>query len=248
MPEIDNLPYPYFKIDEQFKILSLSKQSKELFGPASNWMELVDGDSRNKAEQKLKQRPRVETELVLRTNHSPISLFNVSVRWMDGQGHMLCIEQDSRIEDLMLLVEKHRNRIAETDFELFEKKEQIEQALTKIKELSSPLISLTPDTGLLSLFGTVDKELIEVNQNRLITRCYDVSYDRILIDFNGVGEFAEDGVDAFQSLIKEFGIMGAQCFITGLKPQHAFHLNNEGQELDVTYSGSLSEAIKQLIK
>ncbi|WLR51138.1 hypothetical protein LC040_18540 [Bacillus tianshenii] len=247
MSATDFLPYPYFKVDKDFIILSASKLAQEQFASSEQFLSLIDDESKGKAVQVLGGSvEREETELVMHTNDSPVALFTVSIQWENEVGHVICIEKDSQIADLTALVQKHRHRLAETDFELLERKEEVEQAILKIQKLSCPFITLTSDIALIPLFGNINHRLIAVNQERLLNSCYTSEYEQILIDFNGVGELTNEGVNAFRSLVKQFNLLGLQCFVIGLKPSHVFYLNDYKAELGVSFAGSLSEVLAQL--
>jgi rsbT co-antagonist protein RsbR len=138
------LPHPYFHVKHDFTILSQSAQSNDVFPHADNFLELVDSGSESKALSILSEFNRMAAcELTMRTLYSPYALMDVSIHWHGGEGHVLCIEKDTRLTELENLVSQHRARLAETNMELLDKKEALEQALIEVKKLSSPLIEIT---------------------------------------------------------------------------------------------------------
>jgi rsbT co-antagonist protein RsbR len=242
------LPQPYFRIGIDFNILSVSDRSFEIFDSTDNFLDLVDWESRNKAAQLLdKKDDRAEGELIMKTKDSPYALVDISVTWHDSEGHIICLQKDHRLAELESIVEKHRLRLAETNLELLEKKEQVEKSLYEIKSLSSPFIKLTRNTALVPLFGNLDQVLIQQNEERIRQKAHDGDYKDILFDFNGVGSLSDDGVDAFIMLIKELQIMGISPSIIGIKPNHAFYLNRSPSKLDVPFLNSLSKAFKAIM-
>jgi rsbT co-antagonist protein RsbR len=240
------LPQPYFLIDRDFQILGFSDKSTEIFLIGNSFLQLIDWESRSKAERLLGDTSqRAEGELIMKTKESPYAIVDISINWEGNKGHVICIEKDNRLAELESIVEKHRLRLAETDLELLEKKEQVEKTLFEIKNLSCPFIKLTKNAALVPLFGNLDAELISQNEGRVLQKALDGGYDEILFDYNGVGEITNDGVESFISLIKELQIMGLHPSIIGIKPNHALYLNRTNSKLDVPFLNSLSKAFKK---
>lgn len=211
-------------------------------------MDLVDWESRAKAERMLSAgSSRIECELIMKTNESPYALVDVSINWDRKHGHIICHEKDHRLAELENIVEKHRLRLAETNLELLEKKEQVEKSLYEIKNLSCPFIKLTKGAALVPLFGNLDHDLIAQNEERVLEKAQDGGYQEILFDFNGVGDLTNEGVTSFITIVKELQLMGLQPSIIGIKPNHAFYLNRTHSKLDVPFLNSLSKAFKKSI-
>ncbi|RSD25515.1 hypothetical protein [Mesobacillus subterraneus] len=183
----------------------------------------------------------------MKTKESPYALFDISVKWNQDECHVICIEKDHRLAELERIVEKHRVRLAETNLELLEKKEQIEKTLNEIRNLSCPFIRLTTRAALVPLFGNLDHELILQNGTRILEMSQDGSYLEILFDFNGVGELTNEGVEAFIALVKELQLMGLAPSIIGIKPAHAIYLNSAASVPDVPFLNSLSKAFKKSV-
>ncbi|KAB2492642.1 STAS domain-containing protein [Priestia endophytica] len=106
------LPHPYFHVKHDFIILFQSAQSNDVFPCADNFLELVDSESKSKALSILSEfNTMAACELTMRTLYSPYALMDVSIHWHGGEGHVLCIEKDTRL--------------AETNMELLDKKEAL---------------------------------------------------------------------------------------------------------------------------
>lgn len=248
MSAIRYLPQPYFLVNEDFQVLDYSIRSSEIFAVVQNFLDLVDWESRAKAERSLgKTEMRSECELIMKTNESPYALVDVSINWEAKQGHIICLEKDHRLAELESIVEKHRLRLAETNLELLEKKEQVEKTLFEIKNLSCPFIKLTKTAALVPLFGNLDEDLIAQNEERVLQKAQDGGYQEVLFDFNGVGDLTNEGVEAFITIVKELQLMGLQPSIIGIKPIHAFYLNSTNSKLDVPFLNSLSKAFNKSI-
>jgi rsbT co-antagonist protein RsbR len=244
--DIKFLPQPYFLIDRAFEVRDFSDRSTEIFDIRKNFLDLVDWESRDKAETLIgKAEGRAEGEMIMKTKESPYALVDVSVKWNNDNGYIICLEKDHRLTELENIVEKHRLRLAETNLQLLEKKEQVEKNLYEIKNLSCPFIKLTKNSALVPIFGNLDDELIRQNEDRVLQKAQDGEYEDILFDFNGVGNLTNNGVEAFISLVKELQVMGLSPSIIGIKPNHAFYLNRTNSKLDVPFLNNLSKAFKK---
>ena len=246
MSDLNFLPLPYFLIDRDYNILDFSRVSSETFYIGKNFLDLIDGESQRKTRTILGNlESRATGELIMKTKESPYALFDISVNWNENQGHIICIEKDHRLIELEGIVEKHRKRLADTNLELLEKKELVEKTLYEIKNLSCPFIKLTNNMALVPLFGNLDDELISQNEQRVLERSQNGDFQEVLFDFNGVGNLTIEGVEAFVALVKELQLMGLQPCIIGIKPNHAFYLNNSKTIPDVPFLNTLSKAFKK---
>lgn len=244
MSGIAHVPLPYFIIDKAFIIMDRSKEAVETFSAASGFMELVDEESRRKAGKTLLRAIQGETELNLKTKKEPLAAYKIKFNWVDGAGHLLCIPQDEHILHLQEKVESHRRRLAETDLELLVKKEELENSLKKIIELSGPFIKLSDEMVLLPLFGPLNEQLIMKNKERFLQGFYESSYDVAIIDFNGIGEVFESGILALKNFLNELELMGIKPILAGLNPSHTFAINKTGLLLNVEFIANLGEALK----
>jgi rsbT co-antagonist protein RsbR len=226
------LPHPYFHVKHDFIILFQSAQSNDVFPCADNFLELVDSESKSKALSILSEfNTMAACELTMRTLYSPYALMDVSIHWHGGEGHVLCIEKDTRL--------------AETNMELLDKKEALEQALTKVKKLSSPLSEIPKKEALVPLFGDLDSELIEHNETLLLTKIFEKEYDVIHFDFSGVGGITDDGVSKFVDLLHKLDLMGVIPSVVAIKPKHAMYLNKTSIKMNIEFQNSLSKVLKK---
>ncbi|WP_342767236.1 STAS domain-containing protein [Bacillus taeanensis] len=242
---IKYFPQPCFKINRNFDILDQSDEAKYAFKPALNFLDLVDSESIMKAKKILLQDYLLQDiELFLNTNASPLSLFDCSIKWHDDAGYLICVEQDSRLNELSILVQQHQQRLAKTDFELLEKKEQLETSLKQIKQLSAPFIKLLNGIGFVPFFGNLDEELIKQNEQSIQKACYEETYEKVLFDFSGIDKLTEQGVEKFVTLIKGLHVMGVDSYVIGVKPNHAFYLKNYNTEIEIIYLRHLHNVIR----
>lgn len=241
-------PLPAFLVDHDLNIKEQSELATELFSKPASFLDCVDSESKQKAIDLLKNKD--EIELVLNTVDSPYMLFKVFARWTDnGEGQILCVRQDSQIMELSSMLQMQRDRLAETNFDLLDKKEELENAMNKIKMLSSPFLPISSNLCVIPLFGSLDEELFLINEQQLLSTLQTGSYEYVILDFNGIGEIEETGVFAFQSFYEMIQLVGVNPILSGLKPRHVFRLMENDFNVDQTFhiTGSLKDAISKYI-
>ncbi|MCQ6267306.1 hypothetical protein M1K46_16845 [Fictibacillus sp. WQ 8-8] len=243
--KIKHMPIPYFEIDKEMNILAQSDKSVETFCNKGNFLDIVDLESREKALIFLVSKKRQqEIELVLQTAHSPYSLFSCSIHWNEGIGYLVCIEQTDKLKNLESKIEKQCKRLAETNFELLEQKEQLEQSLKRILELSAHFIKLSDSVGLVPLTGELNPELIRENHLTLTNIAHDGKFTMVFFDFSSVGKLTSEGIESFSQLIHSLNLVGVICYVIGLKPEHAVYLKNKGLNKKTYFMRNLDEIIQ----
>lgn len=249
MMKTTNIPIPYFQINREYEILNRSKLAQEQFPNVEGFLELVDGDSLEKAERTLQTYSReTKFELVMKTFHSPFTLFEVRLSWdMDDTCEIICIEKSSENEKLSLQIDRLRARLQNTDFELLDKKNELEAALHQINELSGPFISLTNDTALIPLFGDLTEDKMTLISKKILDNAHNKDQERLYFDFTGVAEITKEGFKELQQVFKTLWYMGQiEAIIIGITPQQAVMLNNLDAEYHLKFVSTLKDAIKEL--
>ncbi|WP_349409224.1 hypothetical protein [Pseudalkalibacillus sp. SCS-8] len=249
MVKTTNIPVPYFQINKDYEIITRSKHTEEQFPQVDNFLELVDGDSMVKAERNLgKKHGTAVFELVMKTFQNPFSLYEVHVSWnLDRSAEIVCVEKSTANEKLFNQIDRLRGRLENTNFELLEKKNELEAAMHKINELSGPFISLTDDTALVPLFGDLTEEKMMLISKKILDNAHHKNQDRLYFDFTGVSEINEDGFKELQQLFKTLWYMGEiEAIIIGISPQQAVTLNNLDTEYHLKFVSTLKEALKGL--
>ena len=131
--------------------------------------------------------------------------------------------------------------------EAFQKSREdiIRRQQTEILELSTPVIKLWEGILVLPLIGTLDSSRTQVVMESLLQNIVDTNSSIAIIDITGVP--AVDTLVA-QYLIKTVSaarLMGAQCIISGIRPQIAQTMVHLGVEFgDVVTKASLADALK----
>jgi rsbT co-antagonist protein RsbR len=131
--------------------------------------------------------------------------------------------------------------------EAFQKSREdiIRRQQTEILELSTPVIKLWEGILVLPLIGTLDSSRTQVVMESLLQNIVDTNSGIAIIDITGVP--AVDTLVA-QYLIKTVSaarLMGAQCIISGIRPQIAQTMVHLGVAFgDVVTKASLADALK----
>ncbi|MGM7703609.1 STAS domain-containing protein [Pseudalkalibacillus sp. Hm43] len=251
MANVINLPIPYFQISKDYEIRTRSHLAEKLFPNVDGFLELVDGDSMEKAQKYLQfKSDDTEFELVMKTFQNPFSLFEIRMSWnTDSTCEIICLEKNSHNEKLSRQIDRLRSRLQNTNFELLDKKNELESALHRINELSGPFISLTDDAALIPLFGDLTDEKMELITQNILDNAHRRNQERLYFDFTGVGDITKKGFKELQQLFKTLWYMGQiEAIIIGITPQQAVVLNHLDTEYHLRFVSTLKDAISDLVK
>jgi rsbT co-antagonist protein RsbR len=114
----------------------------------------------------------------------------------------------------------------------------------ELLELSTPVVKLWDGILAVPLIGTLDSARTQSVMENLLQRIIDTEATIAIIDITGVPT-----VDTLvaQHLIKTVAaarLMGADCLVSGIRPQIAQTMVALGVDLDVTTKASLAEALR----
>jgi rsbT co-antagonist protein RsbR len=247
------LPLAFLKADRNGKIISYSTIARETFDLSGGHLKgIIDEESIEKLIQ-YSWEPGldpVKLELNMKTRETPLCLFEVHIQW-DSEGHanMLFVPKDSSNEGLMDKLMQLQQRLASTDFELLEKKEELEEVLIRLNQLSGPFIPLSETLCLIPLFGDITADKINVISESCLKAVFAGEYDEILFDLTAVGEIEGKGIEKFTQLIKTLNFMtGSIIKLIGIKPNLAEVLNNYKLDEWVQIDQSLKQVLNVYFK
>ncbi len=128
--------------------------------------------------------------------------------------------------------------------EIFQKGREavITQQQQELLEMSTPVVKLWDGILALPLIGTLDSERTQVVMENLLERIVALEADIAIIDITGV--VTVDTLVA-QHLIKTVSaarLMGADCIISGIRPQIAQTIVHLGIELDLVSKATMADA------
>jgi rsbT co-antagonist protein RsbR len=128
--------------------------------------------------------------------------------------------------------------------EVFQKsrEEIIARQQREIAELSTPVVKLWDGVLALPLIGTLDSERTQVVMENLLQSLIDHNAEIAIIDITGVPTVDTLVAQHLLKTISAARLMGADCIISGIRPQIAQTMVHLGVELNVVSKASLADA------
>lgn len=249
MEQVEHLPLPYFKINERYEILLTSEKAKQTFLIGEGFLSIVDEGSQTKVRKGIvPEKASARMELILKTKSDPMVTFQIDINWINKEAHIICTEMTNQYDQVSGQLLDLRNRLADTDFALLEKKEELEKAIERTNQLSGPFIPLSDEVAVVPLFGDLFPDKLSIITQQIVHSLYNTDYQWILFDFTAVAEIDVKGIQSVEELFKTIHLMGQEAVICGIKPEHAQLISNFQWFLQTRKLNSLSEAVRRYIK
>ena len=119
----------------------------------------------------------------------------------------------------------------------------------EISELSTPVIKLWTGILALPLIGTLDSERTQVVMENLLESIVQQSAEIAIIDITGVPTVDTMVAQHLLKTVTAARLMGAQCIISGIRPQIAATIVHLGVDLgDVITKASLADAFRLALR
>jgi rsbT co-antagonist protein RsbR len=118
----------------------------------------------------------------------------------------------------------------------------------EIAELSTPVVKLWDEIVALPLIGTLDSSRTQVVMENLLQAIVDQQAAIAIIDITGVPTVDTLVAQHLLKTIAAARLMGADCIISGIRPQIAQTMVHLGVELDVVSKASLADAFALALK
>jgi rsbT co-antagonist protein RsbR len=112
----------------------------------------------------------------------------------------------------------------------------------EIAELSTPVVKLWEGVLALPVIGTLDSERTQVVMENLLQHIVDEGATIAIIDITGVPTVDTLTAQHLLKTVAAARLMGADCIISGIRPQIAQTIVHLGVELDVVTKASLADA------
>ena len=113
----------------------------------------------------------------------------------------------------------------------------------EIAELSTPVVKLWEGILALPLIGTLDSARTQTVMENLLQAIVDQSADLAIIDITGVPTVDTLVAQHLLKTIAAARLMGADCIVSGIRPQIAQTMVHLGVELDVVSKATLADAL-----
>jgi rsbT co-antagonist protein RsbR len=128
--------------------------------------------------------------------------------------------------------------------EVFQKsrEEVIQRQHREISELSTPVVKLWDGILALPLIGTLDSERTQVVMENLLQTVVQAEAEIAIIDITGVPTVDTLTAQHLLKTVAAARLMGADCIISGIRPQIAQTLVHLGVELNVISKATLADA------
>src|SRR6202012_2220622 len=112
----------------------------------------------------------------------------------------------------------------------------------ELTELSTPVVQLWKGVLALPLIGTLDSERPQVVMENLLKSLVETGAEIAIIDITGVPTVDTQVAQHLLKTIAAARLMGADCIISGIRPQIAQTMVHLGVELDVVSKATLADA------
>ncbi len=148
--------------------------------------------------------------------------------------NVLITDMGSQVEEA-----KRRNEELEDKLELIEKQRQA------IEELSTPIIKIWDQVLVLPLIGTLDTRRSQNLTEALLTDIADTQSKVTILDITGVPNVDSAVANHLLKTVAAVKLLGAECVITGIRPEVAQTIVHLGVDLTgVETLSNLSEGLK----
>ena len=128
------------------------------------------------------------------------------------------------------------------------REELVRRQQDEIAELSTPVIKLWEGILALPLIGTLDSSRTQIVMENLLQAIVDQNVELAIIDITGVPTVDTLVAQHLLKTIAAARLMGADCIVSGMRPQIAQTMVHLGVELDVVSKATLADALAQAFK
>jgi rsbT co-antagonist protein RsbR len=122
------------------------------------------------------------------------------------------------------------------------REEVIKRQQDELTELSTPVVRLWKGILALPLIGTLDSERTQIVMENLLKSLVDTGAEIAIIDITGVPTVDTQVAQHLLKTIAAARLMGADCIISGIRPQIAQTMVHLGVELNVVSKATLADA------
>ncbi len=122
------------------------------------------------------------------------------------------------------------------------REEVIKRQQEELAELSTPVVRLWKGVLALPLIGTLDSERTQIVMENLLKSLVDTGAEIAIIDITGVPTVDTQVAQHLLKTIAAARLMGADCIISGIRPQIAQTMVHLGVELNVVSKATLADA------
>jgi len=179
----------------------------------------------------------------LRTNKIPVR---------DATGEVIgIIGHFEDITEQRTIVDAYKEDQRTLDRQLAEIHEQmqiIDAQRAEIATLSTPVLEIWDDVLVLPLIGILDERRAQLFTSSLLEAVEQRGARYVIIDVTGAARFDRRVAERLGNGIQATGLLGAECFVTGLSPEIAKLLSEERIDLaEASISRTLKNALQTIV-
>ena len=154
------------------------------------------------------------------------------------------IDDRAQLEHELQVLAKLIDELALHTTDAFQKsrEEVIVRQQHELAELSTPVVRLWKGILALPLIGTLDSERTQVVMENLLRSLVDTGAEIAIIDITGVPTVDTQVAQHLLKTISAARLMGADCVVSGIRPQIAQTMVHLGVELNVISKATLADA------
>src|SRR6202007_3308904 len=124
----------------------------------------------------------------------------------------------------------------------------IQRQQREMMELSTPVVQLWDNILALPLIGTLDSERTQVVMESLLQKIVETGASIAIIDITGVPTVDTLVAQHLLKTVAAARLMGADCIISGIRPQIAQTIVQLGVELNVVSKATLADAFSVALR
>jgi rsbT co-antagonist protein RsbR len=129
------------------------------------------------------------------------------------------------------------------------REELISDQAEQLLELSTPVVKLWEGVVAVPLVGTLDSARAQVVMERLLQTLVDTGSPYAIIDITGVPAVDTQVAQHILKTVVAARLMGAECLISGIRPQIAQTIVALGIEFgDIATKASLADALRYVLR
>jgi rsbT co-antagonist protein RsbR len=128
------------------------------------------------------------------------------------------------------------------------REEVIRRQQRELTELSTPVVKLWDGVLALPIIGTLDSGRTHVMMENLLQRIVDDGATIAIIDITGVATIDTLAAQHLLKTVAAARLMGADCIISGIRPQTAQTMVHLGVELNVVSKATLADAFSVALR
>ena len=159
-------------------------------------------------------------------------------------------DRAQQLADLTWVVTKVLDKLGLYTAEVYARtrEEVIKRQTQELIELSTPVVELWDKIILVPLIGTLDSERSQVVMENLLNYIVKSRAEIAIIDIMGVPTVDTQVAQHIVKTISATRLMGADCIISGIRPQIAQTIVHLGLQLDVISKATMADAFALALK